>query len=217
MDFKNAIFDMDGTLIDSMSLWRHVQADCIEDIYGVKFSEEEREKLVYLYYKEFVECAGKFKGIEVSCDVIAEESYRRMPEKYINGEISVKPYVLDFLKLLKSKGIGTALATATRKELCVPYLKKSGIYQYLDCIYTTEDDAKEEKHQSSKVYDMALEHLNGTKEDTVVFEDVLICMQTAKNNGYRVYAVADKCQGETVNDIKKICEKFIENYKDLME
>ena len=64
---------------------------------------------------------------------------------------------------------------------------------------------------------MALEHLNGTKEDTVVFEDVLICMQTAKNNGYRVYAVADKCQGETVNDIKKICEKFIENYKDLME
>lgn len=217
MNFKNAIFDMDGTLIDSMSLWRHVQADCIEDIYGVKFTEEEREKLVYLYYKEFIEYAGQLIGMEVSCDVIAEESYRRMPEKYINGEISVKPYVLDFLKLLKSKGIGTALATATRKELCVPYLKKSGIYQYLDCIYTTEDDAKEEKHQSSKVYDMALEHLNGTKEDTVVFEDVLICMQTAKKNGYRVYAVADRCQGDTVNDIKKISEKFIENYKDLME
>ena len=42
-------------------------------------------------------------------------------------------------------------------------------------------------------------------------------MQTAKNNGYRVYAVADRCQGDTANDIKKICEKYIENYKDLME
>ena len=217
MDFKNAIFDMDGTLIDSMSVWRNIQVDIIEDIYGVKFSKEEREKLICLYYKEFIECAGKFKGIDVSYNEVAEESYRRVPPKYINGEISLKPYVLDFLKLLKSKGIGTALATATRKEICVPYLKKTGIYQYLDCIYTTEDDAKEEKHQSSKVYDMALEHLKGTKEDTVIFEDVLVCMQTAKNNGYRVYAVADRCQGDTANDIKKICEKYIENYKDLME
>ena len=217
MDFKNAIFDMDGTLIDSMSVWRHVQADIIEDMYGVKFTEEERETLVHLYYTEFITYAGKLKGIEVSYNDVAEESYRRMPEKYINGEISVKPYVLDYLKLLKSKGIGTALATATRKEICVPYLKISGIYPYLDCIYTTEDDAKEDKHHSSKVYDLALEHLKGTKEDTVVFEDVLYCIKTLKNNNYRVYAIADKCQGDEVSDIKKLSEKFIESYKDLME
>lgn len=216
MNFKNAIFDMDGTLIDSMPVWRNVQADCIEDMYSVKFSAEERNKLLFMNYREFINTAGIFKGIYVSLRNVSEECYRRMSEKYISGEIKVKPFVLEYLAFLKEQGIRIAIATATPKNICVPYLKLCGIYPYLDCIYT-EEDAKISKRKSAKVYDLALEHLLGTKENTVVFEDVLVCMQTAKKSGYRVYAIADSCQGDTVNDIKNICEKFIENYKDLME
>ena len=91
----------------------------------------------------------------------------------------------------------------------VKNLKKSGIYQYLDCIYTTEDDAKEEKHQSSKVYDMALEHLNGTKENTVVFEDVV---ETFKKQGKDLKGrVPD---GYIDKDNVRCCVKEYDNFFD---
>ncbi len=216
MDFKNAIFDMDGTLIDSMQIWRNVEADSVEDIYSVKFTEQERNNLKYLTYHDFIAKSAELKVIDINISDVTEESYRRMAEVYMSGKIIIKPFVLEYLSFLKSKGVGIALATATRRNVCIPYLKQSGIFPYLDYIFT-EDDAQSTKSESSKVYDLALEALQGTQEDTVIFEDVLGCIKTAKNNGYRVIAVFDKCQGDTVNEIINISDKYINTYKELME
>ena len=216
MNFKYAIFDMDGTLIDSMYFWRDVLVDCIEEVHGVKFTSEQRNFFVTIPYYELALKTKEYKGVDIDSRKILSMCYERMEKIYSSGKIQIKPYALDFLALLKSKGIGTALATATKKEICLPYLEQSGLLPYLDHIYT-EDDAKISKRISSRVYDLALQALGGTKEDTVVFEDVVDCIKTAKSNGYRVIAVSDVCQGNSVDEIIKTADRFINTYKELME
>jgi len=217
VNFKYAIFDMDGTLVDSMPAWRHVEFDVIEKLYGVKFSDEEKEKLEYLTFSELLREAASLKNITIDYSAITEESYALMTERYLNGQFEFKAYVKEFLAFLKSKNVGIAVATATRKSLSVPFLKEIGLYDYIDFVFTTEDDAKIGKSKSSLVYDMALEALGGTKEEAVVFEDVLNCMKTCKANGYQVIAVHDKYQKYTKDKILETADFFINTYKELME
>lgn len=217
MDFKNAIFDMDGTLIDSMYFWRDVLVDCVEQVHNVKFTKDERNALIYVPFHTLAEFSKETKDIDIKVKEVLEMCYERMLKIYLSGEIKIKPFVPEFLSQIKSKGAKIALATATKKDVCIPYLKFCGLYQYFDCIYTSFDDAKISKEKSSKIYDMALADINGTKEDTVIFEDTIDCIKTAKNNGYLVFAVSDICQGNTVDEIKRISDKFINTYKELME
>lgn len=217
MNFKYAIFDMDGTLVDSMPAWRHVEFDVIEKLCNVEFSNEEKEKLEYLTFSGLLREAASLKNITIDYSAVTEESYALMTDRYLNGEFEFKPYTKEYLAFLKSKNIGVAVATATRKSLSVPFLKKIGLYDYIDFVFTTEEDAKIGKGKSSLVYDMALEALDGTKEEAVVFEDVLNCMETCKKNGYRVIAVHDKYQKYTKDKILETADLFINTYKELME
>ena len=139
-----------------------------------------------------------------------------MSHRYLEGSLEVKPYVREYLAYLKAKNCGVALATATPKALCVPFLRQKELYGYFDCIFTTADDTHIGKRESSAVYDAALAALGGTKQNTAVFEDVLVCMQTCKKNGYYTVAVPDSCQAATLCEIRATADRFITSYKDLM-
>ena len=214
MDFKNAVFDLDGTLIDSMPFWRSTQVGLLREKFGLKIDEQESEKLLYLSFLEMVEYAKKHINLNVKAysDVVDKV----MKEHYTNGEIPVKPFALEYLKYLKENNVGTALATSTPKDTCMEYIKKSGLYRYLDCIFTTVDDAHEGKANSFKVYDMAREALGGTLEDTVVFEEAIGCIRTCKKGGYTVYAVKDKLQECHIEEIKRISDRYINSYSELI-
>ena len=216
MTFKNAIFDMDGTLIDSMSLWRDIEINLMQEYAGIKFDSELIKKLEILPLRQMLEYVNSEFNICVDIKTAGDATDERMFPNYIDGKIEVKPFVFDYLSLLRSKNIKIALATATPKKLCVPYLEKVGLMQYFDVIVTTKDDVKVGKSRGPDVYDVALKKLGGTKEDTIVFEDVLVAVQTAIKAGYYTIAVEDEMQGDTRPLIKEIANKFITSYKEMM-
>lgn len=216
MNFKYAIFDMDGTLIDSMSLWRSIEIDLMQEYVGAKFEADIIKKLEILPLRQMLEYVNEQYGVYVDVSTAGDTSDERMSKNYLNGNIAVKPYVFEYLNFLKSRGIKLALATATPKWLCVPYLEKVGLIDYFDAIVTTKDDVKVGKSRGPDVYDAALNKVGGTKENTVVFEDVLVAIQTAKKAGFYTIAVEDKMQGDTRNLIKETADKFITSYKEMM-
>ena len=216
MQIQNAIFDLDGTLIDSMPVWRNIQADAIEENTGIKFTKAEREMcLQYPYFEALDKLRDK---LPADCDrgYVYRQSMERMAKIYREGSIPFKPMAKEYLIYLKEHGYGVGLSTATPKALCVPYLKLTGVYDLFDCIFT-EEEIKVSKSVGPAVYDASLEFLGGTKENTAVFEDTLSCIRTCKKNGFYTVAIAESLTPpEYLAEIKPLADRYIRSYKEMM-
>ncbi len=230
MTIQNAIFDLDGTLIDSMKHWRTVQMRIIEEMYGILLPEELQNKLIRLNDHDLIGSINELYDVTIDKREVALRSEGAMEQNYHEALLAVKPFVKEYFDFLKRNGCGIGLSTATPHHLCEPYLKKVGLYDYFDCIFTSED-AGVSKRRSPAIYDLSLHALGGTKENTAVFEDVLACIETSKKAGYYTVAVADDLQESagtiqtpkgnyetsSVEAIKATADRYIVSYKEMME
>ena len=212
MNFKNAIFDLDGTILDSMYYWRTVAVYALEKK-GCKVPEElaERSKYMLVYEAfDFLCTELKTKGKIKYSDISAEYHSKVLRPAY-ETDIMPKPYAIEFLRMLKDSGVNLCIATATARELFMPAIKRLGMEDLFEFFITTEEVGKSKNH--SDIYDIALKKIGGTKEDTVVFEDQLYCIKTASDSGYRVIAVEDKYASRDRAEIRPRCEKYVTDYK----
>ncbi len=192
MKVNGIIFDVDGTLLDSMPFWKNVGNRFLDSV-GVKPKEDTEERLrsmslydAAIYYKN--EC-----GVPMAEQEIIDRINRLMEEFYMN-ENALKPGMADILKIFHEKGIKMCIATATDRYLIEAALKKNGIDGYFMKIFTCNEVGvgKEEP----LIFDKAAKYMGTDKTDTVIFEDALYAVRTAKNAGYTVVAVEDSLSGD---------------------
>lgn len=215
MQIRNAIFDLDGTLIDSMPTWRNLQLDAMGESLGRALTAEERSLGIQYPYPEAIKRLAD--GDKCNEEYVRDISMERMTAFYHSGNIDLKPYVREYLVWLHEHGGKAALATATPRHMFEPYLKLKGIYDLFDHIVTA-DDVHADKFESPKIYEAAMEALGGTKENTAVFEDVYFAIRTAKTAGFYTVAVDDGAiQAATLEDTLKYADRFIHSYKDMMQ
>lgn len=216
MDFKYAIFDLDGTLVDSMSIWRNLEIKVFTRLVDGNIPSELKDKLFYMMWREMFPVAQEITGKTLDKKALYAEMRAIMTPKYKDGTIKLKKGVIEFLEHLKANGIKCAVATATPKEVCYPCLCVNGIDKYFDAFYTCEMVGKNKF--SPDVYDMALNALGGTKQNTMVFEDTLYCINTLKENGYRYTIISEPTQSkdELING-GYIDNNYIEDYFELIK
>lgn len=214
MDYKFAVFDLDGTLIESMKYWRGLPFAFLNEKYGLKdFPEEAIEYVIF----SNVNCNGDFKYLSEKygypeMKVSLKDVYDMM-YKFYSTVIDIKPFVREFLDKLKSDGVRCAIATATPIREASKVLDRLGLSDYFEFVLTTEDVGRGKEYPD--IFDKSLEMLGATKENTVVFEDALYSIKTLNRNGYRICAIEDYCE-RNQDDVKALSNVYIKSYNELL-
>ena len=212
MRLQSAIFDMDGTLVDSMGVWNDAVAGILR-VRGIQPDAAVQETIISLTLRQGLAYCRETYGLPETVEELMSEIHARMEDFYIN-HVELKPGVKKFLSLLKMEGVWMYIATNTDRRLVEIVLKRTGIDSYFRGIVTCSEVGAG-KRDSAEVYERCMRRLQSNKKDTVVFEDALHAIRTAKAAGFRVCAVYDAPSEDKQEEIRAISDYYILSFEEM--
>lgn len=210
---KAVIFDLDGTLMDSMWMWKAIDIEYLGK-YGYELPPDLQKEIEGM---GFTETAVYFRDrfrLPLTVEEIKQEWHRMSYDKYAR-EVPLKKGADRLLKLLKESGIKTAIASSNSHELIGACLAANGVEGYFDCIRTSCDVAKGKP--SPDIYLSVAGTLGVVPSDCLVFEDVPMGILAGRNAGMTVCAVADKSAADQIETIRSLADYYIETFEDVLD
>jgi HAD superfamily hydrolase (TIGR01509 family) len=213
MKFEAVIFDLDGTLIDSMGVWLQVDyeflgkrnipvpANLFEDVEGGN---------------SFVEVAKYFKvkfQLDDSVESIMNE-WTEMVEEHYRTDVKLKKDVLRLLKLLKKNNIKIGVGTSNSCHLAQTVLKANNVKDYFGSIVDGKNDIKGKPFPD--IFLKAASELDVIPEKCLVIEDVLVGVQAAKNAGMTAYAIYDEHSKQNAVAMKDASDFYADNFAEII-
>lgn len=203
---SGAIFDVDGTLLDSMPIWNDLGASYVRSL-GLEPKPNLRETLWSMRMDEAAIFLQEEYGIALSMQEILA-GIDGIIEDFYTHEAPLKPGIGELLEMLAQAGIPMSVATATDRSLVEAALSREGILGYFSHVFTCGEVGKGKT--SPLIYDMARHSLGTRKKDTLVFEDALYAIRTAKRAGYVVAAVRDASE-ERQQSVRALADFYFED------
>lgn len=210
MDITCAIFDFDGTLFDSMPIWKGLKFEFLKNI-GVELTEQDKKDISGLFLMDAIPLAKERFKLKESNQELLSMFFELLKEKYLEKALP-KNNVIPFLDKLKEKDVKMGISTATGEAALIPLLEKFNMLHYFSSIYSTYTVGASKAY--SKVYDVVREELEADISTTWVFEDAIYAIKTAKNNGYNVVGIFDESQ-RNPDEVKVIADIFISDYNEI--
>lgn len=208
-----AIFDLDGTLLDSMPIWVHLGETVLEPL-GIIPDDDLNKRFKTMTLEQSSKYLTETFPLSLSWEELMQLFTDTVKQGY-EKEAPLKPYVKEFLELLKSKNIPMCVATASERHLTESSLSRTGILPYFQFVLTcTELGLSKE---TPDVYLEAMKRMGGTPSNTVVFEDAYFSVLSAKKGNFPVIAVYDDCAKNEKETIQKLSDGYIHSFKELIE
>lgn len=211
-NIQAVIFDLDGTLIDSMGIWAQIDKEYLSK-FGYDVPDNLQEEITHL---TLTETAIYFKNnfnIDSSIEDIIS-TWHEMAFYHYSNTIKLKDSVVEYLNLLKQKGLKIALATSNSIPLLEATLKKNNIYHFFDSITTTEEVKKSKDNPD--IYLLSAKKLNVDPNNCLVFEDIVQAVKGAKLAGMKVFAIYDKASENQKEALINIADKYILSFNELL-
>lgn len=210
-DFKGAIFDLDGTLLDSLDIWCEIDIKFLKSR-GLEVTPDYSEAVKPLGFREAAAYTIARFGLKETPEDVIREWHRMSIEAY-GSTIPLKPYAKEFLIYLKSRGVKLATATASSEELFIPALKNNGIFDLFDAFVTISDVGRGKGFPD--VYLKAAEKIGLPPCECAVFEDIYPGVKGAKDGNFYTVAVYDKHSEKEREKIAEISDLYIMDFGEL--
>lgn len=207
---KGAIFDLDGTLINSMKVWENADY-VLARKYGFEPDQEYWDKVTACSFLEGAAYITERFNLGKTAQEIANELYA-VALNYYKYEIKLKKGAKKILKKLKADGFKIAVATSNVEEMTFAALKSNGIFEYFDAFVYCDTVGKNKSFPD--VYQAAAEALGLTADECYVFEDVPYAIDGAKKAGAEVIGVYDEYSAEKEEQMRQKADRYIMSLED---
>lgn len=207
------LFDLDGTLVDSMWVWKDIDVEFLSD-YGIELPNDLQSDIEGM---SFTETAMYFKnrfGFKESVDDI-KRIWNDMAYERYTKIIPMKEGALEFLNYLKAKGIKTGIATSNSRELVTGMLHAKNINDLFDIIKTSCD--VNAGKPAPDIYLRSAEELNVSPKNCLVFEDIPMGILAGKNANMRVCSVYDDYSKNQESKKRALADYYINTFKEVLE
>lgn len=207
------IFDLDGTLVDSMWLWRQIDIEYLAR-YGLELPDRLQSEIegksfheTAVYFKERFGIGDSVERIKDNWNTMAWEKYER--------EVPLKRGARDFLNQCRSRGIRLGIATSNSRELTENVIRVHGLEDCFDCIRTGGEVQKGKP--APDVYLSVADSLHVHPGRCLVFEDILPGIMAGRNAGMKVCAVEDDYSADMRSQKQKLADYYIHDYTELLQ
>jgi len=210
-DIKAVIFDLDGTLVDSMWIWKDIDIKYLAKK-GFELPEDLQKEIEGM---SFTETANYFKNrfnIEDDVEEIKKE-WNEMSYDYYKTKIELKDGVVEFLNFLKSRNIKMGIGTSNSRQLATVVLESRNILHYFDTVRTS-CEVKSGK-PSPDIFLKVAEDLKVKPEECLVFEDTYAGVLAGKRAGMKVIAIKDDLSFQYKKEITELADSYIDDYNNI--
>lgn len=207
---RGAIFDLDGTILDSMFIWDTIGESYLRSL-GIEPKEDLKKTFQTFSLEQAAHYYREYYQVTLSIEEIIN-GVNDMVARYYTDMVPLKPCVNDFLLELKKQGIRMCIATATERKLAEAALKRCKVRKLFSEIFTCTQAGKSK--ESPDIYRAAQRHLGTEKKETIVFEDAVHALYTAKADGFVTAAVYD-IHEENQEKMKAISDFYIKDFSEV--
>ena len=213
MDKMYAIFDMDGTLVDSMGHWQNLWREylTLKEVHPIP--QDMLPRIKALSMTESAELFIKEFSLKGTPEAVAGEMNDLIGEHY-KKDIPLKPGVREYLEMLKQRGVRMCVVSATAEYLVLDCLRRCGVADYFDFVLSCEETGLG-KHIPD-IYHMAAQRLGAAPTDIAVYEDALYAARTAKAAGYYLIGVQDTAAGRNWDKLCQLSDEQVVDWGKLV-
>lgn len=206
------IFDMDGTLLDSLSVWADSDREFITGL-GLKYEPKCSLAMKKMHFNSACEYLVKEFSLPFSAEETGKRILEIVEEHYING-VTLKDGVEEFLGSAHKARVKMCVATSNKKALAEASLNAKGIMEYMEFVITSDEVGGGK--ESPEIFLKAAEMLGAVPEKTAVFEDSIHAVMSAKSAGFKVVGVYDKLCPEEFDEIEKYADISVKSFKEVI-
>ena len=207
---QGAIFDMDGTILDSMPMWDHLASQYLRSL-GCEPRPEVDEATRTMSMHQISRYFQDEYRLSLSEQEIID-GVNAMAQQYYEGSIPVKPGAAAFLEWLHQQGVVMCVATATDQPLIEAALHRLGLRKYFKEVFTCTGVGAGKDQPT--IYREALRCLSTPRDKTLVFEDALSALRTAAADGFRTVAIHDSGEPDQ-ETLQSLADFYLPDYTDL--
>lgn len=209
MDFEAAIFDLDGTLLNSMDVWEQIDIAFLKKR-NLPVPADYVTEICARSFEEAVRYTIDLFGLAESAGDIIDEWNDMAAYEYAHN-VKLLPYALDYLLHLKANGIKLAVATELPRELFLPCLENNSVLGLFDTLCSTDEVGRGKEFPD--VFELAARRLQAAPQRCIVFDDVLPAIKSAKQANMIVCGVYDKYSAMHRTEIERLADYYVFDFK----